>query len=405
MKNTDFEENEFIFHNKLNINENNLDKEENDEEEQRLILKERWKNRTPYVLEGKMSDVISEFILSEGVEEDFETSLEDAPAKIFNIRFLKAKRQFKYQKKEVVEKSEQLVLKKEKLKEAIGAIYKFESKSKDILNEDVVTLLFSFDAPFKNDNLIDIKLVHPLIKNPDICIFVLDHKKKEYKEKLTKLLPQGGFKVIKLTSLCKRFQAFSEKKLLLGSYDLFLYDKELETSRMHALLGSIFKNSLPFSTSFDSLEEDLENSKKSIKLKFKLGAKNIELKVGRISMIENELFENLSHLLDSLHNYIQTKGLYSILIKSNTSPALQFYEKKTGKISKQFECEKKRKLGKEKVNKEKVSEKKSDWKKSDWKTNWRKEEINSKKIKGEYYKGGRSKKTKEKESLKMDKNK
>lgn len=343
MKNQDFEEDYYERYDPLDINENNLDKEEDNTDEQRKELRERWKNRKGYKdIELNEEKVIQEYILSEGIEEDFEVDLEQAPLKILQIS--KISKSFSYSKERkgfIEDRKQEIDYSKDKLKEAIEAIIKYHEtkEKKDILEAfECISILMNHWVPFEYDLYERVPLKHPMIKNPEYCIFVPDEKKQDYKEKV-----QKGVKMIKISKFIKRFREYSKKIKLVGSYDYFLYDSEIEKDQIISLCGDNFsrKNKIPHPCSLETIEKDLEFVNHSAKIQIKKGSRNFETKIAVTDMPLNEIFENSIQFL-TLISSLTKSDRKNIFIKSESSPALPFYlSLQSIKISKKFKREEK----------------------------------------------------------------
>lgn len=344
MKNQDWEDDYFERINPLDINENNLDKEEDDTEQQRKALREKWKNRKGYEeIELNEEKVIQDFIKSEGMEEDFEFDLEEATLKILEVS--KIAKSFKYSSvrdKGEEEKRGKINYSKEKLNEAILALLKYQEKQeeKDILgNNQSISIIINHWSPFEKEIFHRFNLKNPIIKNPDYCILVPDEKKSLYKEKLN----NSNIKIIKLTSFIKRYREFSKKIKLVGSYDYFLYDSEIEKEKILKLCGENFirKHKLPYECSLENIENDLNFIKNSSKIQITKGSRNFETKIGKADMSPKEILENSIQFLDEVIK-ITKDDRKNILIRLENSPSLPFFSNSNIlKISKKFKREEK----------------------------------------------------------------
>ncbi|KAL3502894.1 hypothetical protein ACH5RR_037343 [Cinchona calisaya] len=221
----------------------------------------------------------------------------------------------------------------QKWKEALSS----SQKPQLLPDDDFIYLSLTLKKiPLKpRTNPFKIPLPNPLSdSNSELCLIIDDRPKSnltsETAKKIIKSQNLPVSKVIKLSKLKSNYKPFEAKRKLCDSYDLFLVDRRV-VHLLPKLLGKFFfkkkKLPLPLDLSHKNWKEQIERAMGCGLLYMRTGTCCV-MKVGKLSMENEEIVENVVKGIDGVVNVVPKKwgGVRSLHLKFSDSLALPLYQ-------------------------------------------------------------------------------
>jgi hypothetical protein len=331
MKNQDFEEDTYEKYDKLNINVDDLDAQPNNDWHARKALANSWKKRVPY--DGIIEDtdmIISDFILSDVVEEDFTVPLEKAASKVLGIP--RVVRQFNLNKKPtktVRDEFYPLEAPEDKIKHVVSELIKFEKRREttidQMLGEDQ-PIFFSFlhKAPVESPQRFLVPLAHPLVKDPRVCVIVPTSQKAKWK----KMYPNGDVKIFKVGKFFLRFSEHPAQAKLANSFDYFFFDSNgLDRAKFAKFLGHAFHvaHKIPHPCTMKTWEADKKRICGSVEIQLRLATSLYAVKVGSTELSEQQNVDNILKVWNGVGRVLVSDDIARISIRTHYSPHCFLY--------------------------------------------------------------------------------
>ncbi|WOH04384.1 hypothetical protein DCAR_0623793 [Daucus carota subsp. sativus] len=179
-----------------------------------------------------------------------------------------------------------------------------------------------------------IPLPHPLIQGSQICLIIDDRPKSKLTKKAAKKKVQSDgvnvSKVLKFTKLKSEYKSLDAKRKLCESYDMFFADKGVVTY-LPKMLGKVFfkKKKVPLAVNLghSNWKEQIERGCCSGLLRVSSGTCSV-VKVGRVSMEEEEVVENVVEGIKGVVGFVENgwEGVRSLHLRLLDSMALPLYQ-------------------------------------------------------------------------------
>ncbi|KAK4373440.1 hypothetical protein RND71_008824 [Anisodus tanguticus] len=219
-----------------------------------------------------------------------------------------------------------------------------EEEETEVLDDNFIYLQLTLKKipPKELTNPHKITLFHPIQSFSNICLIIDDRPKKPHNsktkldvetvQKKLKSLEIPITKVLKFTKLKAEYKSFEAKRVLYGSYELFLADKRV-VNLLPGVLGKQFykkkrKVPVPVDLRRDSnWKEEIERAFSSTLLCLGSGTCSV-LKVGRNGMESGEVMENVLGAIEGIVEFVPKKmgGVRAFHLKFSESLALPVYE-------------------------------------------------------------------------------
>lgn len=184
-------------------------------------------------------------------------------------------------------------------------------------------------------NPVRLEIPHPFRRaseeNLSVCILTKDPQK-QFKALINPLGIQSVSKIIGISKLRAKYKPFEAKRLLCGSFDLFLADSSILPMLPKVLGGKFFdKKKQPVSVNLK--QSDPEKLKKELvgaieaTFFFKTGASGTSICVGDCSQSDSELSANIVAVIKQLGKKLSNglRNIQSISVKTSDSASLPIY--------------------------------------------------------------------------------
>jgi hypothetical protein len=168
------------------------------------------------------------------------------------------------------------------------------------------------------------------VDETQLCLFVRDNKKEEFKTLLAEepFFPQ--LKIKKLGSLYKQLKTYQDKHLFASQYDFFFAENEIVTGLI-SFLGKPFlsKNKGPRPVTTQNVVEQVLKELNGTKILLRTGQTNLDVKVARLNWtvtdIVNNVVDFVENQLAAAVPYGTQNEILNLYVRTNTSPSLPIY--------------------------------------------------------------------------------